>query len=125
MNKSVSDRYLMSLWRQAVLKKNNGKCIFCNEGNPANLECHHFIKRRIKVLRWDWKNGFPVCRNHHHIVHTKAGERELIKAMGPERYDYLCAWELVLYNAYLIENGMNDNEFRLEVKKELKNIINS
>jgi len=71
----MKDRYLQKLWRDAVLKKDNYRCVMCGIGGEHNLQCHHFIKRRVRVLRHDYRNGFALCYGCHAKAHTKAGEQ--------------------------------------------------
>ena len=87
----MTNRYLTMLWRKAVLIKRGNRCWICDKFDiPDNLECHHFIKRRKKILTYSWINGFPVHKiNCHDIAHTKKGEHKLITKMGQNIYFYL------------------------------------
>lgn len=135
MKKPLSDRYLMILWRKAVLKANGNKCFFC--GNPTidELEAHHIIRRReCWLLRWDWRNGIPVCKIRkpfiayewkgtcHEYAKSKCGE-DNIRQWFPH-WGYLCDRENIKYKDYLVQNGMTTAEFREMVAKELKEKIN-
>jgi hypothetical protein len=81
----MSDSHLNKLWRQAVLKTWENTCVMCGQKDlPENLECHHYVKRRVKVLKYDWRNGFPLHSHKgcHREAHTKGGERKLQQIMG-------------------------------------------
>lgn len=121
--KAVSDRYLMMLWRRAVLAEWNYQCGFCGAKN-IDLECHHIVKRRRKLTRWDWRNGIPLCTDHHKVGHTKDGELKIMIAIGDARYKTLCEMEKVVFKDYLLKNGMTENEFRINTMKTLKEVAN-
>lgn len=130
--KIISDSYLFKLWRQAVLKLWGNRCAFC--GNPIieDIECHHIVRRRHKVLRWDYRNGIPLCSKKvnpkykltcHQYGHTKLGE-SLIKEKN-KHYNDIIILEPKNYRDYLLQNAVNDNEFREFKFLELKTIIQS
>ena len=94
------------------------------------LEVHHFVKRRHKVLRWDWKNGFPLCnsltQNKCHIVaDTMLGRQKLINIMGEERFEYLANEEKITKKDFCLAHGMSTKEFEKMFLDELKGIINN
>jgi hypothetical protein len=117
--KSVSDGYLMQMWRKAVLNQYNNKCFRC--GKTEELECHHFIKRRHKLLRWNWRNGIPGCHDCHKFYHTKIGENWISDRI--KFYIYLLHSENLIYKQYLIDNNLTDNEFRNKILADLKEAI--
>ena len=104
--------------------KHNNTCILCNENKNEPLECHHFIKRRKRVLRYNWINGFPLHKYSCHTkVHTKSGEQKLIDFMGKLRFDYLCEMERYTLKQYLYEKCLSREEWEKEIVKELRSII--
>jgi hypothetical protein len=124
----MTDRHLMKLWRKAVLLKNNNQCIFCGNSNIDELECHHFIRRRVSVLRWDWKNGFPLCnslteKKCHIIADTMMGRQKLINIMGEDRFEYLALSEKITKKDYCLAHGLSQKEFEKMFYDELKKII--
>jgi len=124
----MTDRYLCDLFRQAVLLKNNNRCIFCGNSNINELEVHHFIHRRIRVLRWDWRNGFPLCNsltaNKCHIkADTMLGRQKLINIMGEERFEYLANSEKITKKDYCLAHCLSNKEFEMIFYNELKEII--
>lgn len=130
MKKPLSDRYLMILWRRAVLEANGNKCFFCGNPNVDELDCHHIVGRReCWLLRWDWRNGIPVCKisrdgdqSCHLFAKSKNGEYEL--QIRYPYWNYLRDRENIKYKDYLVQNGITTAEFRQMIAKELKEKIN-
>jgi hypothetical protein len=110
---AVSESHLDKLWRAAV--KSKGFCAKC--GCTYGLQAHHIVKRRFKVLRWDVKNGIPLCPACHEWVHnTPRGKQWEIEYAD---IDYLEKTNCNLKD-YLIEYGITNNEFRVQMKDRLK-----
>ena len=124
--KSVSDRYLMHLWRQAVLAHWGYRDPIAGVRDPTgySLECHHIVKRRGYILRWDYKNGIPLTAETHRFIHNHPAKANRLLYEYVD-YEYLAEWEGVRKNDYLLRNSMTDNEFRLKMKGYLKNVIDS
>lgn len=121
--KAYSDKHLLKLWRQAVLKNNKGQCFLCGNMNIDELECHHIVKRRHKILRYEVWNGIPVCRyTCHNQIDSLKGRRELRDAF-PERFDMLEKYENMTLKEYLFKNELTENEFLVIRSNELKEII--
>lgn len=129
MKKKLSDRYLDMLWREAVLAEWNNQCGFC--GAMGELECHHIVYRRNRVLRWDYRNGFPVCKGNdlwdgktcHGFAHTKLGEKKIIEVLEDYHYDYLCKREQMTLKDFLVQEGVSKVEFYRQMADELKDKI--
>lgn len=115
--KAVSNGYLLSLWRKKVLDVYGHKCLFCGMYGDENLQCHHVVYRRRKFLRYDYRNGVPLCLECHHKAHTKAGE--LLLAKLHPYYDYVVENEQIVFKQYMVDNGMTEDEFLLEKKRDL------
>ena len=122
--KSVSDGYLNKLWRQAVLTKWEYSCPYCGNTDIDTIQCHHIIKRRNVILRWDVKNGIPGCTCPcHQYYHTKAGHRWIEEQLDEQTIMHLDTYENMTYKNYLQKNCLTDNEYRLIMLEELKMII--
>ena len=134
--KPLSDKYLMSLWRKAVLLANGNRCFFCSNPNVDELECHHIVHKSTYILRWDWRNGISACncinqynRNKyglfigtcHQYAVTQSGRIQIF--MRHEYIDYITRWEKTTLKAHLAETGMTKEEFRRQVAEELKSKI--
>lgn len=123
--KAVSTSHLDAMWRQAVLLVWTNQCGLCGHPFPDELECHHFIKRRKTFMRWDYRNGIPLCPGCHQFAHTKSGEAQVIIKLG-NTYDALCEAEQVNYREWLSEHGYTDDDFRkmklLELKEKIRDI---
>lgn len=117
----MKDTTVQKYWRQAVYKIFNGQCVLC--GCPYDLQAHHFIKRRHKVLYNDWRNGFLLCKECHSTADQLENRDKIIKVMGIEQYNYLCHREKYILKDYLIERGISRKEFNIEQCNELKEII--
>ena len=89
--KGVSDRTLQRKWRKAVLLAHGNRCVICGLRKPdSELECHHIIPRRKRVLRHDHYNGVPVCVGEcHQKAHTEAGKLVIWDEIGHDRRDRL------------------------------------
>ncbi|MFW6120728.1 MAG: HNH endonuclease [Petrotogales bacterium] len=116
--KSVSDSYLEMWWRKTVRVVWNNKCAFCGKVSD-DLQCHHIIKRRKRLTRYDWRNGILLCSECHREADTKKGELK-IKELIPHIYETIIEYENVLYKHFLTNIGMTDNEFRKIELQELK-----
>jgi hypothetical protein len=120
--KAVSDSRLMQLWRQAVLMHwhYTDPLSWYRDPTGESLQCHHYIRRKHFLLRWDYRNGVPLTAQSHEYAHTKGGDAELKELLDT---DYLHAMERWTKKQYLLEHGLSENEFRLRVKQELEQII--
>ena len=120
--KSVSDSTLHRLWRRAVLAYWNYTDPIDGTYGAENLECHHIVKRKHFVTRWDWRNGLPLSAKSHRWVHehTVAANKIL-----PELIDttYLEEMERYIKPDFLAAHGWTEDEFRLHVKGELLKVI--
>ena len=126
--KTVSDSYLTKLARQASLKI-WGCCLMCGNANWNQLDVHHFVhKGGHKLLRWDWKNLFPLCSSRYNTCHQEADTikgRSFIEAkMGEKNLAYLRENERIVHKDWLREKGLSENQWRLQIKQELLEVIN-
>jgi hypothetical protein len=129
--KDYSDSTLNKLWRQAVLKTYNYRCYFCGVHiETTELECHHIIKRKNMVTRWDVINGVPVCKypnnktpykmSCHEYAETPEGRSRILHS--PELVEYLQR-RVVPFKQWLVDRGMTVKEFKNKMHNELKEII--
>lgn len=122
--KSVSDSYLNKLWRKAVLAEWGYECPYCGNTDIDIIEIHHIVKRKNKILRWDYRNGIPGCKySCHSFYHTLSGQKWILENLEEEVILYLSEFDNVLYKDYLFEHGLTDNEFRKIKLEELKKVI--
>ena len=116
----MTDRYLMHLWSKAVRAE---KGEYCRNPECGNLghSTHHIVKRRYRVLRYDVKNGLPLCAMCHPIADRNvawalslipAGDREYLTEMG-----------IYTLPEWLSLNHITRDEFLEQEAAELKRII--
>ena len=121
--KAPSDSTLNNLWRQAVLHA-WGVDPISGCGDWDKLQCHHFVRRKHYVTRWDWRNGIPLTAESHRFAHTGAGDRLLASILHQVGFlAYLEDLERTMKKDYLLLNGMSDADFRLQKKQELGTVI--
>ena len=131
--KEYSDSYLNKMWRLAVLKKYKNKCFFCGISiSNAELECHHLVKRKNLLLRWDYRNGIAVCKyphdfnkpmktSCHQYAETPVGRLKI--AREKFQYDEYFQERIIPFKQWLLDNRMSKAEFKLKMYNELKEII--
>lgn len=77
----ITDRYLDTLFRQAVRKRDNySNCPICRKPFDSFMhapEVCHFVKRRHLSTRWDLNNAILGCHLCNHL--DKSLEVELFK----------------------------------------------
>ncbi len=114
---------MLKLWRQAVLKDYQYKCFVCGNTIVNELDCHHIVKRRNRILRYEFWNGVPVCRfGCHNEIDSMSGRDELRKRI-PLKMDYLKFYEKMTLKDYLSSHDMTRDEFYHEKAENLKYII--
>ena len=119
MKKHPVDSTLDKAWRAAVLQAYNFRCGMCGlSWKQGALECHHIIKRRRKLTRWNWKNGVPLCKECHQKAHTKAGEMFLMRRHP--HWEELVNLEQINFKDWLLAMRLSENEWRAGVLRELK-----
>lgn len=109
----LSDSTIEALWRRVVLKRGGYRCVVCGRG--GTLECHHVIKRRYKLLRWDYRNGVPVHTGDCHDTADKMGT-----GISPMWAEYLLLQSRWTKKGYLLQSGQSDSEWRGSVRAELE-----
>ena len=120
MSKAYSDRYMLKLFREAVIAWHGERCVFCGR---SPVQIHHIIKRKHWLLRYDLKNGLPLCIPCHNQAETLYFRKKIIDFIGPDWISYLDRMELQFKKQYLQDNNMSENEFLKMRANELKEII--
>ena len=119
--RGLSDSLLLKLHREAVRKIFNNCCFHCGSSVNA-LEVHHIVKRKILLLRYDWRNGVLVCKyGCHAYAETMQGRHLLDKLIEPYR-DYLQE-RSGSCKQWFVDKGITRNEYLQDVKKELEEIL--
>jgi hypothetical protein len=90
--------------------------VYCGKGD--GVECHHIVKRRRLLLRYDWRNGIPLCPDCHRELDSIKG-RAWISRVVPW-HDFLSDMERVTIKEYLAVMGLTDDEWRRKMLAELK-----
>ena len=119
---SYSDSTLNKKWRQAVLSWYGEGCIICQK---QPVECHHIIKRRNKLLRWDYRNGVPLCKEHHEQSDSIYIRRLIEDKIGEDFCQYLDEMRMIGYKQYILDYCINDKEFKQEKYEEMQEVINA
>ena len=115
----MTDRYLMTLWSKAVRVLKGEVCNACKSAMAQGT--HHIIKRRYRVLRYDVKNGIPLCAHCHPIAdRNSAWALSLIPEEDREYLEEMGMWNL---QAWLVTSEQSRAEFLEQEADELKAII--
>jgi len=128
--KGLSDRWLLALWRKALLIKWKG-CFFCRNKNEKELECHHSVaKRKHKLTRYLIENGVPVCKVNwgkpmscHQYADTREGEVKIKEAIGEEAWSRVDRLAHMNIKDYCLENDITEKEYLLTCKQKLEAVI--
>jgi hypothetical protein len=113
MPKGLSDSNLLILWRKAVLRYHQNRCVICGENGM--LECHHIVHRMRKILRWDYRNGVPVHHGDCHETANRMGTGVVSYEMG----SYLLEQARLTFKQFLLDNNLSESEWRVAVKADL------
>lgn len=121
MKKNLSDTYLLSKWRQALLLI-WGRCPFTGETDASMLECHHFVHKRNKMLRYDLANGIVLRKDVHNVADTIEWRNKIAPLLDTE---YLSEQEKIDHKNYLVQNAMTRLEFEQMMLDRIKESIES
>lgn len=140
---AVSESTLQRHWRRAVLLEWGNYCPICGErGADDELQCHHIVHRRHRLLRHDRRNGVPVhhariyryiddsneeCGHRaitcHQFADTLTGREMIRESLDLERWEYIKERELRNVKDFLVAAGMSRSELEDYELKMLKNFI--
>ena len=131
--RGLTDSNLNKLWRSAVLVKFGSRCFFCGRHiNQTDLEVHHYIKRKNILTRYDWRNGFPVCKyptewkmSCHQFAETPNGRNRIVHHLLIYNFETYLQDRVMPFKQYLVEHGMTRNDFLKTMYDELKGILNA
>jgi len=131
LSKGLSDSNLRKLWRDAVLTKHHYRCFFCGRHlKETTLEAHHFIHRNNLLTRYDWRNGFPVCKyptewhmSCHQYAETPQGKQKIILHLSIHNFLNYLQDRDTQSKQWFVERGITKNDFLKTMYDELKNII--
>ena len=120
----MTDRTMQVWWRRAVLRANQNTCAVCGKVRPDNeLECHHLVKRRYRLLRHDWRNGVPVCVGEcHRYADTTTGTAGILSAHKWGEYLGEMVRKYRTVKDYLIDNGISQAQMDAASLDELKTV---
>jgi len=119
--KPPGEATILRLWREVVLVKFGRHCAFCGSTQLHIVDCHHIVRRDNLMLKYDWRNGIPLCRySCHRFGETKAGREKIAEIMGDGRMAYLNGFKNKLLKSHLSEIGMGYDEFIFNQVLELK-----
>lgn len=120
----MTPRYLQMLWRAAVLEHHKRRCAVCGLiKSEDQLECHHLVKRRYRVLRNDYRNGVPACVGEcHNYADTSVGTAQIL--VKHEFADYLIGRmkQFKTIKDYRMWRGISQKEHEKEEADELKRV---
>ena len=114
----MTERYLDHLWSCAVLAQKGERCVNC--GNPAG-GVHHIVKRRYKVLRWDVKNGVPLCSICHPIADRS--QQFALDMIPEDEREYIRDMSMYVLQDWLRIHGLTRDEFMRGEAEDLKRVI--
>jgi len=83
---------------------------------------HHIVGRRHALLRYDVRNGLPLCAACHRIAETLDGVDEIRAVIGDEEWGYLKERQRVLKKDWLVETGQSEADWRRGVKTALERL---
>ena len=120
MKIGLSDRHLLKMRRSVAFKIFKGKCLFCKRTGP--LEDHHYVKRKILLLRYSWRNSILVCKyGCHEYAETPEGKHKIDQWIAPHR-QYLQERSIPA-KQWFVEHGISRKDYLTEMYYELKEIL--
>lgn len=73
------------LWREAVLNKYGSLC-YIEDCTDSYSDIHHFFtKGAHPTLKYEVRNGVPLCKKHHDLIHDHKRQdldKHIIKKRG-------------------------------------------
>ena len=118
--REMTDRYLMQLWSRAVRAQKGSYCNNPECRRPAS-GTHHIIKRRYRVLRYDVRNGLPLCSACHPMADRNSAWA--LSLISEDDREYLAEMGRYTLPEWLQFTGETRAEFLESEAAELKRII--
>ena len=115
----MTDRWLMKLWSEAVRVQKGDACYNLECRKPAH-SVHHIVKRRYRTLRYDAKNGVPLCAACHPIADRNTAF--VLAMISDEDAEYLESMGRHTFKEWLVVSGQSQREFLTGEANELKEI---
>ena len=115
-DKKKIEKNMLSLWGMAVFETYGNKCEVC--GAKASDPHHVFPRGSYPNLKYEIRNGVPLCRKCHGRLHWRQDPRimkAIIEWRGDEWWDWL--------NARAKNTFEVTPEFLLKKKVELEKVI--
>ncbi len=115
-DKHKIEKSMLSLWGQAVFETYGTNCEVC--GKTANQPHHFFPRSSYPNMKYEVKNGVPLCQVCHGRLHWRQDPRineAIIKRRGKEWYNWL--------NKRAKNTFPVTSKFLLDKKAELETII--
>lgn len=120
--RGISESHLQKLWREAVLKNFADCCFFCGQHRSSvEIECHHLVKRKMLLLKHDWRNGIPVCKYVcHSYAETPTGKAKIASYLNDHGLlDYLQA-RSGQCKQWFVEHGITKTQYLKSMYDDLK-----
>jgi hypothetical protein len=124
--KGLSDSNLQDKWRKAVSKNFNDCCFFCGQHKfNVPLEAHHLVKRKMLLLKHDWRNGLLVCKCVcHNYAETPTGKAKIAKYLQDNNLlDYLQERSGQCKD-WFVKNGITRRDFLKSMYDDLQAKLN-
>jgi hypothetical protein len=113
--RGLSHTTMMDKWRKAVYAVHGRTCCLC--GKREAQEVHHYVHRRAMLLRYDWRNGIPLCLECHAVADTIYNRNLLGDQLD---LVYLGAMQQQTLKGFLAAHSMTRAEFLADTRAELE-----
>lgn len=102
-----------ALWQRIILD-GDPKCFSC--GKPATVGHHYIPKSLSAALRYDIKNGIPLCQGCHLAIHKNYDpeiNNRIVFKLGQEWLDY------INFRRRVVVSGTNTARYYKEIYERL------
>jgi hypothetical protein len=104
---NMTDATMLKYWRRAVRVVRGDNCVW--PGCPQRAaHIHHFVHRKHKLLKYDVRNGLPLCVRHHNGADRTDNKRILSRQVD---MGYLNDLKRVGLKQFLANKGMTWDDF--------------
>jgi len=120
--RGLSDSNLLRLRREVVLKLFGNCCFFCGlPKGQVEIEDHHIVKRKMFLLRFDWRNGLPVCKyGCHQNAETPWGKHRIDEYLVNNNFLTYLQDRSGNCKDFLVKSGMSKTEYKRFIYDDLK-----